>query len=375
MRIAVLNTGTATVKSALVDVRAKDVRVRALHSLPFDEDRGRREVIREALERLEPGRNGVDAIGHRVVHGGTRYTAPTRIDDELEAVIEKVAPLAPLLNTRALEGIRIARSLFPGRPMVAVFDTSFHAVRPLESLTYGLPKDLTESCAIYRYGFHGIAHASLCAALAAAEQLRPNQVDALTLQLGGGCSACAIRGGRSVETTMGFTPLEGLMCATASGTLDPAVILHLVRQGLSPSRIERLLTEKAGLLGCGGTGDVRELLRRERAGDERAALALRIFVRRIVSTAGGYLTLLSGRGAIVFGGGIGAKSPAIRSRIAEGLATWDVRLDPERNEAGITGRISANGSRPAYAFETDEERVIAASTARVIATPSTLGVE
>jgi acetate kinase len=367
MRIAVLNTGTATVKSALVEVRPRDVHVESRHTLSFEGESERGHVIRSALERLEPDTNGVDAIGHRVVHGGSRYMAPTLIDRELEGVIEKVAPLAPLLNTSALEGIRIAREMYPRRPMVDVFDTSFHAGRPLESLTYALPRELTDSYGIYRYGFHGIAHESLARALAELERQPLKSVTALTLQLGGGCSACAIEDGRSIETTTGFTPLEGFMCTTRSGSLDPAVVLHLVRQGLPPRRIERLLTEKAGLLGCGGTADVRELLRREQGGDERARLALRVFVRRIATTAGGYLTLLGGRGSIVIGGGIGSRSPEMRARIAQSLAAWDVRLDPQLNAGSECGRISEPGSRPVYFFRTEEERVIAQSAARALA--------
>jgi len=367
MRVAVLNTGTATVKSALVEVGAEGTHVESRHTLSFDAESGRGGVIRTALERLEPASNGVDAIGHRVVHGGSRYMAPTLINRELEAVIEKVAPLAPLLNTSALEGIRIAREMYSRHPMVAVFDTSFHAGRPLESLTYALPRELTESYGIYRYGFHGIAHESLGRAQAELEGKPLESVTALTLQLGGGCSACAIQDGRSVETSTGFTPLEGFMCTTRSGSLDPAVVLHLVRQGLPPRRIERLLTEKAGLLGCGGTADVRELLERERGGDERARLALRVFVRRIVTTAGGYLTLLGGQGSIVIGGGIGSRSPEIRSRIAEGLAAWDVQLDPQLNESPVCGRISVPDSRPVYYFRTEEERVIAQSAVRALA--------
>jgi acetate kinase len=364
VNVAVLNTGTATVKCALVEVDGARDKVRRRRTLAFEPGTRRSEVVREALETQRDDR--ADAIGHRVVHGGARYTAPTLIDDRLEAAIERVAPLAPMLNTTALEGIRIARELYPDRPMVAVFDTAFHAGRPLESLNYALPREVTESYAVYRYGFHGIAHESLAEALAAFQRHAVESVCAVTLQLGAGCSACAVDSGRSIETTMGFTPLEGLMCTTHSGTVDPGVILHLIRQGLSVDRIEELLTRRSGLLGCGGTADTRELLKREEEGDERAGLALRLFVRRIVTTAGAYFTLLGGRGSLVFGGGIGTRSPEIRRRIAAGLGAWDVQLDPSLNEDNPAGRISSPDARPTFVFDTDEEHLIARRTAEVV---------
>ncbi len=364
MNVAVLNTGNATVKCALVEVEDGRERVRSRCTLKFEPDRTRTEVLREALETQR--RDGAQAIGHRVVHGGARYTAPALIDDRLEAAIERVAPLAPTLNMTALEGIRIAHELYPDRPMVAVFDTAFHAGRPLESLHYPLPREITESHAVYRYGFYGIAHESLVETLASSQRMVVGQVSAVTLQLGAGCSACAVEAGRSIETTMGFTPLEGLMCTTQSGTIDPGVVLHLIREGLSVDRIEELLTSRSGLLGCGGTADARELLRREGEGDERAGLALQMFVRRIVTTVGAYFTLLAGRGSLVFGGGIGARSPVIRQRIAAGLAAWDVHLDPQLNEGNTGGRISRLGARPAFAFDTEEEHLIARRTAEVV---------
>ncbi len=364
MNVAVLNAGNATVKCALVAVEGAQDRVRSRCTLAFEPGRPRGKVVREALETQR--RDGAQAIGHRVVHGGARYTAPALIDDQLEAAIERVAPLAPTVNTTALEGIRIARELYPERPMVAVFDTAFHAGRPLESLNYALPREITESHAVYRYGFYGIAHESLVETLAASQKVAADKVCAVTLQLGAGCSACAVEAGRSIETTMGFTPLEGLMCTTQSGTVDPGVILHLIRQGMSVDRIEELLTRKSGLLGCGGTADVRELLRREEQGDERAGLALRLFVRRIITTVGAYFTLLGGRGSLVFGGGIGTRSPEIRRRIAGGLDAWEVHLDPELNEGSAGGRISERDARPTFVFDTDEEHLIARRTAEVV---------
>jgi acetate kinase len=182
---------------------------------------------------------------------------------------------------------------------------------------------------------------------------------AVTLRLGAGCSAGAIERGRSVETSMGFSPLEGLAMATRSGDVDPVVVFELLRRGESPEAVEHMLTRESGMLGLSGQADMRALLAAEESGDERAHVAVSLFVRRIVMTTGAYLTLLGGEGALVFGGGIGARSPEIRRRVAEGLAAWGISLDPARNASGGLGPLGSPGSRPVYAFETDEERRIA----------------
>jgi acetate kinase len=365
VRIAVLNVGTATVRTALVDIESGEVTVRARRSV---ESAGREpgEASTEALESLGVRAEDIDAASHRIVHGGTRYTAPIVLDSALEAALEKAAPLAHLLNAAPLAGVDVARRLFPSAPQVAVFDTAFHACRPLESLYYALPRELTDAFALYRYGFQGIAHQALVESYAAAVDKPRDQVWALTLQLGAVCSACAVEGGRSIETSSGFSPLEGLVTTTGCGSLGPGVLIHLCAQGYPPEWIEERLTRRAGLLGLAGCDSVPELLEREAGGEERAALAVRIFVNRIVMTAGAFLTLLNGRGAVVFGGGIGAGSAEIRRRVLEGLATWNVQVDLGRNEANTGGRISADGSRPVYVFETDEESAIARSAARTL---------
>jgi acetate kinase len=350
MRVAVLNAGSATVKAALVEVDSGAARVLGRGSEEFAEDGERAAAFRAALAAAGALEGGVEAIGHRVVHGGRTFSAPARVDAEVERVIDDLARLAPQHNPPALEGIRIARELFPERPSVAVFDTAFHAERAPESQRYALPWELSDSLGLARFGFHGIAHASLVESLAEAEGRRAGEVAAVTLQLGAGCSACAVDAGRSVETSMGFSPLEGLPMATRSGDVDPSVVLELVDRGRSPGAIRDLLTRQSGLKGLCGDADLRNVLAAEAAGSERARVA----------TVGAYLTLLGGRGAVVFGGGIGTHSADIRRRVAGGLATWNVALDPRRNDdPHARGIVSARGARPVYVFETDEERLIA----------------
>jgi len=365
MRIAVLNAGSATVKAALVEVDAGRAALEGRHAEDVGPEGDLRGAFHRALEAVgaEPG--GVDAVGHRVVHGGARFTDPVAIDAVVEEALEALAPLAPLHNPPALEGVRVARERLPDAPAVAVFDTAFHAGRGPASFRYALPWKLADELGLYRYGFHGIAHAALAEALAEAEGIPRSEIHAVTLQLGAGCSACAVEGGRSVETSMGFSPLEGLCMATRCGDLGPGVVLELWRRGRSREEVEELLTRRSGLRGLAGSGDLREVLRAEEAGDARAAAAVALFVRRIVATAGAYLTLLGGRGALVFGGGIGAGSAEIRERVGRGLAAWDVALDPDRNAAGAPGRLSREGTRPVYAFETDEEQPIARAVYRV----------
>lgn len=368
MRIGVLNVGSATLKAAVTEAEPEgrvEVLERRTVELPRDADRGA--VIRETLRELFGAGEGLDGFAHRIVHGGARFTEPCRIDAAVEDVIEGLSDLAPAHNPAALEGIRAAREVYPELPEVGVFDTTFHAGRAPESRRYPLPGDVSEGGGFYRYGFHGLAHASLVESLAAERGVGTEEVDAVTLQLGSGCSACAVRCGESMETSMGYTPDEGLMMATRSGDVGPGLVVELFREGRTADEVEELLNERSGLRGVGGSADMRELLERAEFGEDRAALAIRMFVRRVVERVGAYWTLLEGRGPLVFGGGIGTNSPEIRRRVADGLTGWDVRLDPGRNGEGEPGRISRPGSRPVYVFRTDEERLIAREAAAVLA--------
>lgn len=367
-RVLVLNGGTGTVKAAVARVAGGAARVEARRTVEARAGGDAAAAFAAVLDALGSALAGVAAVGHRVVHGGIALTRPVRVDAAVEAEIARLAPLAPLHNPIALAGFAAARARFPGLPMVAVFDTAFHADRPETARRYALPEELVAHHGLWRYGFHGIAHASLVAGLAAATGVAPEAVDAVTLQLGSGCSACAVAAGRCLETSMGFTPLEGLVMGTRAGDVDPGLLLHLARAGASPDELERILTRESGLLGVGGSADVRELLAREVAGDARAQLALALFVRRIVLTVGAYLTLLDGRGALVFAGGIGEHASAIRARVAAGLGVWNVALDPARNAAVASGAraIGAAGARPAWVVPTDEESLIADAVVRVL---------
>lgn len=360
-RIAVVNTGSATLKLALFESGAAGVRERSHSTAEWESPDGRPRAIERALRGIE---ERPDLIGHRVVHGGARFTQPVRVDDEVERQLEELVALAPLHNAPALEAIRAARTAFPETPSIAVFDTAFHARRPKASLRYALPPEWEERFRFRRYGFHGIAHASLARAYAQAESMPPEAVSAVTLQLGAGCSACAIRNGRSIETSMGYTPLEGLVMATRSGTIDPAIVLTLVRAGLAADEIDDALNRRSGLLGLAGTDDMREVLAADARGEKAARLALDLFAHRLVMTVGAYLTLLEGDGAIVFGGGIGENAPDVRALVAQGLEAWNVALDPALNLANRPGRISRPGSRSVYVLETREEAMIAEELSR-----------
>jgi len=362
-RIVVLNAGTATLKVAQFAVGSHDVLevYRAEHDWLEDDDGD--ELVARALERIEAP---FQAFAHRVVHGGVAFTESVRIDAHVEATLERLLPLAPLHNARALRVIRAAHRLEPRLPAFAAFDTAFHFGRPPESLTYALPADVATALQLRRYGFHGIAHAGLAEELAAAQDTSPHEVDAVTLHLGSGCSACAVEAGRSIETSMGYTPLEGLVMATRCGSIDAAIVLQMARAGYTIDEIETQLNRRSGLLALSGSADVREVLAAEARGDEAAHLALQVFVRRIVLTVGAYLTLLDGRGAVVFGGGIGTHSAPIRERIASGLSAWQVELDDRLNSGNEVGRISRAGSRPVFVFRTNEERMIARDAARLL---------
>jgi len=329
--------------------------------------------ILEESSKLEGRDLHIDAVGHRVVHGGEQFREPVVIDDEVMAAIDRLADLAPLHNPGSIAGIKGTRAVMGSHtPMVAVFDTAFHRSIPPHAATYAIDLDLARKHGIRRYGFHGIAHASLAGICAAAVNRPLAQLRLITLQLGNGCSATAIEGGRSVDTSMGFTPLEGLVMGTRSGDLDPAVIGHLVRrEGLSVDEVECLLNERSGLLGLSGrSGDMRELLN-EAGGkpDSRAALAVDLFCYRVRKYIGAYLAVLGGADALVFGGGIGEHAPAIRARICEGMDWCGLRLDPLLNEAAVriapgdAMKISEEGAPLAcYVAGVDEEVEIARAT-------------
>lgn len=349
-----------------------------------DGEEGRKEVsapdhdgaARIVLEWLASRRIAPAAIGHRVVHGGDRFVEPVIVDDAVVQAIESLSELAPLHNGPALAAIRAARkALGPDVPMVATFDTAFHRTMPPRAARYAIPGELAERHGVHRYGFHGLAHRSMmerCAEMAGkpADQLR-----LVTLQLGAGCSAAAIQSGKSIDTSMGFTPLEGLVMGTRSGDIDPSVISFLAgREGVEPDQVLARLNEQSGLLGVSGkSADMRDLLEAARRGDERASLAVEMFCYRARKYAGAYLAALGGADAVVFGGGIGEHAPEVRARICEPLGPLGLRLDTARNSALVDGEgaISVEDSPiAAYVIRVDEERIIARDTFALLSSPS-----
>lgn len=354
--IAVFNAGTATLKVAVLAVRDGALVERYRAEQVWDGSPAAGEAAVTAA--LTAVGSYPDAVGHRVVHGGLVREPALPLDATVEQSIVTWLPQAPVHNGRALALIAASRRQWPDVPAFAVFDSAFHANRSAASMSYALPARLVTDFALHRYGFHGSAHESLLHSAAAALGCSSSAVSAVTLQLGSGCSACAIEDGRSVEVSMGYSPLDGLVMATRPGGMDPGIVLRLLRAGLTRAEIEEQLSRCSGLLALGGSADMREILARA-ATDEAARLALEVFVHRVVLTVGGYFTLLGGQGVLVFGGGIGAHSPEIRRRVGAGLAAWGIDVDPARNVADTVGRISSRDSRPVFVFKTDEEAVIA----------------
>ncbi len=315
----------------------------------------------------------INAVGHRVVHGGELFQESALIDDKVLKGIEDCIDLAPLHNPKNLDGIRAARELFDKAiPQVAVFDTSFHHSIPEQAYLYALPYHLYRRHRIRRYGFHGTSHRYVAFRYRALRGLTREQTNIITLHLGNGCSAAAIKAGRSEDTSMGMTPLEGLVMGTRSGDLDPAIVNVIARkEGLSASEVDTLLNTQSGLLGISGlTNDMRELQAELKEHDDRRVrLAVEIFCYRARKYIGAYLSAMGGADAVVFTGGIGENSADVRARICSGMEWAGLTLDAQKNQetVGREGKISSENSRLlAYAIPTDEELLIARDTVRVI---------
>jgi acetate kinase len=392
LRVLAVNCGSSTLKFKLVEVRGDGRELAAGlverigaedASLSFRAEDGvsvrrtsapdHETAIRAVLDRLAAAElAGPEAIGHRVVHGGDHFAGPVLIDGGVMSVIEDLSELAPLHNGPSLAAIRASRkAVGPSVPMVAAFDTAFHRTMPERASLYPIPLELAEKHSIRRYGFHGTAHRCMVERYADLTATPVEDTRLVTLQLGNGCSATAVAGGRSVDTSMGFTPLEGLMMGTRSGSVDPSLVGFLARrESVDALEIEGWLNRRSGLLGVSGTSrDVRELLEAEERGDERAALALEMFCDRVRKHIGAYLAVLGGADAVVFGGGIGENAPRIRERICAGMGWCGLVLDAERNAraVGLEARVSTEDSKVhAYVIPVDEETRIAEDTARCL---------
>ncbi len=313
----------------------------------------------------------IQAFGHRVVHGGEKVTAPVLVDDEIKKVIQDCILLAPLHNPANLAGIEACEKNFAGVPNVAVFDTAFHQTMPAEAFLYAIPYELYKEHGIRKYGFHGTSHRYVMNA--AAEFLGKDAKDLkiITCHLGNGCSMAAIENGKVVDTTMGLTPLEGLMMGTRSGDLDPAVVLTLGSLGKSGKEIDKILNKESGLWGVSGlnTFDMRDITAAEKDGHERATLARKMFTRRVVKYIGSYYAVLGGADLIVFTGGIGEYGNYIREKVCEGLGAFGVELDKEANNEmfGKAGFISTENSKiKLLVMPTDEELMIARSVLSLV---------
>ncbi len=272
------------------------------------------------------------AIGHRVVHGGEAFAAPVLIDDAVVQAIRRLGRLAPLHNPANLLGIEICRATFPGVPQVAVFDTAFHQSMPAAAYRYALPEDWYSRHGVRRYGFHGTSHRYVAEQAAAVLDRPLHELRLITLHLGNGASAAAVASARCVDTSMGLTPLEGLVMGTRCGDIDPAIPAHLQRVGgLTAEVIDQALNQQSGLLGLCGSNDMREVLRREAAGDNRAALAVAVYTHRIKRYLGAFLAVLGGADAVVFTGGVGENAARIRALACSGLERLGIALDPTEN--------------------------------------------
>ncbi|KPK56482.1 MAG: acetate kinase [Thiotrichales bacterium SG8_50] len=312
----------------------------------------------------------VAAIGHRIVHGGETFRVPTRVDTSVLEALRKLNHLAPLHNPANVLGVELCLEAFPYVPQVAVFDTAFHQSIPPQAHRYALPNELYSAHHVRRYGFHGTSHAYV--AKRAAEYLAQplEALNLITLHLGNGASATAIAAGRSVDTSMGMTPLEGLVMGTRCGDIDPALVFYITQAtGKSPAQVEWLLNRESGLKGLCGVNDMREILRRRAAGDERARLALDIYCYRIKKYIGAYMAVLGRVDALVFTAGIGENSPVVRQKACEGLEEFGVQMDTRLNEQA-TGDVheiqSARSAVQLLVVHTDEELEIAEQTMRVL---------
>lgn len=366
MIILAVNAGSSSVKLQLIDTAEERLIGKTLvecRGITHDD------AIARGLDELHSPH--IEGVGHRVVHGGDRFTGSVLITDEVIEAVADLCYLAPLHNPVNLAGIKACLHLLPDVPQVAVFDTAFHATAPAAAYTYALPREIAERWKIRRYGFHGTSHRYLTERFAAMHARPSSEFKLITIHLGNGCSACAVDRGRAVDSTMGMTPLEGLVMGTRPGDLDPAIVYRLLEwEKLDIAALDRLLNQNSGLLGISGaSNDMRELLALEAQGSDDARLAIDVFCYRIRRYVGAFYGILNGADAIVFSGGIGENQPAIRSRVCRDLDALGIALDEAANAAcrGREANLSAPGARTrVWVIPTNEELLIARDTAALI---------
>lgn len=379
MNVLVLNAGSSSLKFDLWETSPEQLQADT-NVLLAQGVLERLSNIPEALNTVfdivfEKARGArVDAVGHRIVHGGDRYFLATRIDAQVERDIEELGALAPLHNPHNLAGIRAARERLPLAVHVAVFDTAFHHTLPPCSYIYGLPYEYLTEKKIRRYGFHGISHRYVTRNFAELNSANSGgktrgEYRLITCHLGNGCSICAVEYGKSVDTSMGFTPLEGLMMGTRSGDVDAGAILHLItHEKMGAEDVLQMLNSQSGLKGVSGvSNDMRDVLRAVGAGNERARLSVDAFCYRLRKYIGSYLAAMNGADALIFTGGIGENSAEIRSRVCDGLSNLGMGIDPVANASeSHEARQIGTSAIPVWVVPTQEELLIAHDTMRVV---------
>jgi acetate kinase len=359
--VLVLNAGSSSLKYRVFEPGTEETVLRG--TVERVDETGWDDAFAQVTRALaDEGEGDLVAVGHRVVHGGDRYTRATLVDDDVERGIEELVALAPLHNPPALAGLRATRAGLPGLPQVAVFDTAFFAGLPPAAATYALDREVAAAHGVRRYGAHGISHQYVAGEAARFLDRPAGELALVTLHLGNGASATAIRGGRPVDTSMGLTPLEGLVMGTRPGDVDAGVLLHLLRIGYDADALEELLHHRSGLRGLAGRNDFRDLLAAMDGGDEDARTAYDVYCHRLRKYVGAYLAVLGGADAVVFTAGVGENQARVREDALRGLTALGVEVDRARNQAQGDGprRIGADGSSvDVLVVPTDEELAIA----------------
>lgn len=374
MRVLVINSGSSSLKYQVRDTDSNEIAANGLIER-IGEGSGGPADHGEAMEDVAAVLEGVltqkplDAVGHRVVHGGERFSEPVLINNEITRAIERLNPLAPLHNPANVLGIRAITAKWPDLPQVAVFDTAFHRTLPEHAWRYAVPDSLYRQYGIRRYGFHGTSHEFVTGRAAALLGVPLDGFNAVVAHLGNGASLTAVQGGASIDTSMGFTPLEGLVMGTRSGDLDPSILIYLQRQGLSADEIDTMLNRESGLKALAGNNDMRAIVDAAEAGDRHARLALDVASYRLAKYIGGYHVAVGGAQALVFTAGIGENSAVFRALVVDRLGALGVKLDAGANLVRSTSpRVvsTADSAIPVLVVPTDEEQAIAEATAAVV---------
>lgn len=369
MRVLVVNAGSSSLKVSLVDDEDRVVVDREFEAADgrFDEKQ-----MAAAIREMD----GIEAIGHRIVHGGPRYQASVRIDGDVIRYLVTITDLAPLHIPAALAAIAAAREVLPRVPAVACLDTAFHARMPAQASTYAIPEEWRERYGIKRYGFHGFSHAYASRRAAQILGRSPHNLRVVTCHLGAGASLAAVRGGRSMDTTMGFTPLEGLVMATRSGTVDPGALFYLARHAhMSDLDMNEALDRSSGLLALAGTSDMREVLRLIEDGNDRAELAFDVYIHRLRGLIAAMAAAMNGLDVLVFTGGVGENASQVRAAAVAGLRFLGVEIDAARNSSqDPDSDISAHGAAvPTLVIKAREDVEVAREVGRVLAAVAKLG--